>query len=249
MRPNHKKTLKKQKMLVFKDKQIPVTDTGLLCPINLIAAFTGKDRNKAAKAVREFQDSKTWLDRTYHKIDFTITENNKKMVNLKQALSMIEYFPCRTDDDTRLHLIRVLKEYIKANPALNIPDLKWNPEWKQAKEEQRVKALQKKTICPIHKKAANTCLGCLDLHKQDPNTHPCPKAICPKHFQCLSRCKGCNKKYENLICKFHGKRKSVCKECLSLYKAEPKYFKCPKGMCRLHKWRKSRCHCKEEDMV
>jgi len=229
-------------MLAYKDKKIEVTEEGLVCPISLVTAFTGRDRNSAAKAVREFQQSRTWLERTYHKIEFTKI-NKKKMVNLKQALSMVEYFPGRIDNEDRYKMLRVIRAYIKSNPSLSIPDLRWNPGWAKAKQEQRQLALDKKTICPIHKKTANTCKGCLQLHRENPTQNPCPTAICPKHFGFLYRCKGCNRKSHYPICKLHGKRKSICSDCIDLFRLDNVNYKCPSDICRDCYKRRTLCRC------
>jgi hypothetical protein len=224
-----------------------VTEDGFIDAVYLVMALTGRDRNNAAKLLREFQGSDKWTTHTWKRIEFKLEKQAgraKKLVSLKQAIVIIQHLPCRADADIRYKMIGTIEKYIKDNNFKHLEEVIAIPP-KKAEITKTPAKLIKSHICKIHNKSAYTCKGCVELFKQDPENQKCPRLICPKHFQQIHRCKGCNKTQTHAMCKLHGQRKVICPGCIKLHKSNPDLYPCPSGICKDHFKRKSVCHCRD----
>jgi len=75
----------------------------------------------------------------------------------------------------QVRMQKMIEDYMKEMPTM--------PEPPPAVEQPA-----KKRLCTLHNKRKTVCTGCLKLHKQDPNTHPCPSDFCEDCYKRKHRC-------------------------------------------------------------
>jgi len=85
----------------------------------------------------------------------------------------------------QVRMQKMIEDYMKEMPTMPEPP----PAVEEEEEDQQP---AKKRLCTLHNKKKTCCTGCLKLHKQDPNTHPCPSDFCKGCYKRKHRC-NCNK--------------------------------------------------------